>query len=384
LSADIPSPRWRPSAAQWREDLPFPLLLLTGATGLVGGEMLPLLTARGRVVALGRNRDKLAAMACIDGVSALAADLTAPDLGLDVSTLEWLAAGVTEIIHCAAETRFGLPLEQARAVNVDGTRRLLHLARRCRRLDRFACLSTVYVAGRKTGCIAESPISSPVEFSNTYQQSKFEAEELVLEAAGEIPVAIYRLSSIIGEAATGKVKQFNYVHQLLRLLPRNVLPVAPGDPKAPVDLIPSDWAAPALACLIERRFEPGAIYHLCAGPAGSLTVGELIDLTVGAFAAHPTGRQLGPIRLPRLASLQEYEEYVTQARRKGDRLMNELLRVLGYFLPHLALNQAFENRRATEALAASGLVLPPIRSYYSRVVHSCLDTNWGRGISTET
>jgi nucleoside-diphosphate-sugar epimerase len=360
-----------------------PILLLTGATGLVGHELLRrLLAARPelRVVALTRQPEKAAELSCIPGVTGLAGDLLQPGLGLDEVALGQLRSCLTEVLHCAAETRFGLPIEDARAANVGGTRHLLDLARRCRRLEKFGHVSTCYVAGRAAGRVPEAPLHHSDGFLNTYQQSKYEAEELVIQAMGELPVAVFRLSSVIGDSATGQVRQFNHVHQLLRVLPRNVLAVAPCDPAAPIDLIPTDWAASALAYLFARRFAPGRIYQICAGQQGSLTVGQMIDLTVGIFLAHPVGRRLSPLRLPKLVSLAEYEEYVAKKRRGTDRLLNELLRVLDYFLPHLGIFQVFENRLATEALAGSGLTLPPIRSYYHKVVHYCLETDWGRAV----
>jgi len=333
------------------------MLLLTGATGLVGSELLPLLEAARPdrpVLRLARPQN----------------DLTLPDLGLDGAARRRLEAEVTMIVHCAAETRFGLGLEQVRAVNVGGTRNLLGLARRCRRLEKFVHLSTVYVAGRRTGVIPEAPAEGGHGFFNTYQQSKLEAEEAVLEARSEVPAAIFRFSSIIGDSRTGRVRQFNYVHQLLKLFPRNVLPVAPGDPRSPVDLVPTDWAAAAVARLIEHAFVPGRIYQVCAGPARSLTLAEMLDYTVELFG--------GSVRAPELVSLEEYEKYVERSRRQGDRLLNELLRVLGQFLPHLGLYQAFENRHTREELEGSGIELPPAREFYRKVVAYCLATEWGR------
>ncbi len=333
------------------------MLLLTGATGLVGSELEPLLAAarpERRIVRLSRPEF----------------DLARPDLGIDDARLRELEAGVTEIVHCAADTRFQLPLQEARIVNRDGTRRLLDLARRCRRLEKFVHVSTVYVVGRAAGRFREAPLRHGAGFCNTYQQSKYEAEQLVLEARREIPAAIVRLSSIIGDSRTGRVRQFNHVHQLLRLLPRNILPVAPGDPAARIDLIPSDWAARALAFLIDHAFVAGGVYHLCAGPEGSLTLGQMLDCTLEALP--------GPVKLPRLVSLREYEQYVEKAVRAGDRLLNELLRVLGFFLPHLGLRQLFDNRRARQALAGGRIELPPIGSYYSKVVRYCVATDWGR------
>src|SRR5439155_4478020 len=118
---------------------------------------------------------------------------------------------------------------------------------------------------------------------NTYQQSKYEAEELVMRAMTEVPAAIFRLSSIIGDSRSCVVRQFNYVHWLIRLFPQNVLPIAPGRPDAPVDLIASDWAIPALAYLFEVAFVPGRFYHIGAGRERSLTVREMLNLTASIF-----------------------------------------------------------------------------------------------------
>ncbi|MBI3697173.1 MAG: SDR family oxidoreductase [Acidobacteria bacterium] len=327
------------------------MLLLTGGTGLVGSELLPLLGA-GPVTVLSRRSGNR---------PALRGDLAEPCLGLDAATYAELQASVTVIIHCAADTRFGLSLEDARRANVLTTRNLLEFARGCRRLEKFAHLSTVYVCGLRTGQIAAAP-AQPGLFSNTYQQSKYEAEQLVIAAMSELPAAILRLSSIIGDSQSGRVRQFNYVHQLLRLLPRNVLPVAPCEPDAPVDLIPTDWAAAALASLIQEQFVPGRIYQVCAGARAALTVRQMIDWTA---------ELMGPVPLPRLVPLEEYEEYVEKTRRGSDRLLNELLRTLGYFLPHLGLYQAF-------CVTECGIPLPGIRSYYAKVVDYCVKTNWGR------
>jgi nucleoside-diphosphate-sugar epimerase len=358
-----------------------PVLLITGATGLVGSELLRrLLPAKQgrRIVVLCRQRAKIAEIKLIGDVAVLEGDISYPYLGLDPATYAGLKAGITEVIHCAADTRFGLSLECARAVNTEGTRNLLKLASECENLRKFAHLSTVYVAGREIGYFREGPIRHQSGFCNTYQQSKYEAEQLVLRAMNELPAAIFRLSSIIGDSQTGMVRQFNYVHQLMKLFPRNVLPIAPGLPNAPVDLIATDWATAALAYLFESAFVPGRFYHVCGGPERSLTVQEMIDLMVSIFESHPVGRKWLPIRVPQLVSLPRYEEFVKQRHLDGDKLFNELLRVLGYFIPHLAMFQAFDSRNLMEALVGSGLDFPPVRGYFRKVVSYCLQMNWRR------
>lgn len=164
----------------------------------------------------------------------------------------------------------------------------------------------------------------------------------------------------------------------MKLFPQNILPVIPADPAAPVDLIATDWALPALAHLFDERFVPGGIAQICAGRDASLTVRELIDLTRRAYERHPLGRQWQPIRIPDFATLSEFEAYVERYRGKKDRLFSELLRILSYFLPHLGIYQAFDNRLTLESLANSGLQLPPIRDYYERILAYGLDTAWGK------
>jgi thioester reductase-like protein len=358
-----------------------PTTLLTGATGLVGGGLLRVLLEDPdrRVYALARPGAGTRALAANPRITVLPGDLTSPHLGLDASCEAMLAGEVSEIVHCAADTRFSLPLETARAVNAVATQTLLSLARRCRKLERFAHVSTVYVVGRASGCFAEAPLEHAHGFYNTYQQSKYEAEQLVTAAMLEVPAVIVRLSSLIGDSRSGHVHQFNYVHQLMKLLPQNVLPIVPALSSARIDLIPTDWAIPALAHVIETGFRAGSVYQICAGAERSLGVREMIDLTVRAYESHPAGRQWLPIRVPRLVSVDEFDAYVERRRRESDRLMNELLRVLGYFLSHLGVHQAFANHKTLDVLQTAGLhEPPPIGAYYEKIVHYGLETGWGK------
>lgn len=357
-----------------------PTLLLTGATGFVGGELLRLfLEAKPHcgIAVLGRNPQKLAVLGSHVRVFTFCGDITQPNLGLDPRAFGELAQSVTAVIHCAADTRFTLGLPEARAVNTEGTRNLLRFAKACLRLEKFAHVSTVYVAGRAEGYFPEESIRHRSGYSNAYQQSKHEAEELVIEAMDSLPLSIFRLSSILGESRTGVVRQFNYVHQLIRLFPRNALPVIPGLPDARMDLIASDWALPALAFLFDCSFVPGSFYHVSAGPNHSLTTGEIMEAMLALFECHPRARRWLPIHLPKMVPLSRYDEFVQEGRASGDALLREITRALGYFLPHLAIRQAFDNQKTLNALKLSHLQLPPITSFFEKVVRYCLDTNWG-------
>jgi nucleoside-diphosphate-sugar epimerase len=337
-------------------------LLLTGASGLVGSTWLPLLLKNHpgrRVIVLSRSPGHSGCT--VHG------DLTQKDLGLAPDTRNSLIENVTEIIHCAADIRFRLPIDRARATNLAGTKRLLALARKCKRLEKFAHVSTVYIAGKHRGIVREQQLPKPPGFMNTYQQSKYEAEDLVFAAMRDIPACIFRLSSIISDS-TGVVRQFNYFHQLVRLVPRNPFPIIPGDPNARIDLIASDWAASSLALLYESNFVPGRVYHVCAGREASMSVKEILKWTFEIFNQYRSRSA----KEPRLVSLEEFERFAKQQARNGNARVKELLRVLREFLPHLAIPQYYDNRETLVLLGRGGLELPPIREYYPRVVTSCL------------
>ena len=355
-----------------------PTVLLTGATGLVGSGVGLLLATGGTDLSLSvltRNPSKMQQSLASSAVT-VQGDITKSQLGLSTAVYNRLQDSITGIIHCAADTRFGLELNSIRTTNVTGTVHMVEFARGCRKLQKFLHVSTLYVVGRCSGNLAEDPNRHTQGFLNTYQQSKYEAEEHLLQAMGEIPVMIVRLSSIIGDSRSGEVRRHNYVHQLLRLFPRNVLPVAPGDPNAPIDLISTEWAVSALAYLFSSAFRAGQILHLCSGAEKSLTVGEMMRTTVAVFESHPIGRTWCPIQLPELVSLSEFEVFAQKRRGKGDKLLDALLTALGYFLPHLAIVQSFENQKANQALLGSELILPHIQEYYPKVVNYCLETNW--------
>ncbi|HWZ45587.1 MAG TPA: SDR family oxidoreductase [Candidatus Saccharimonadales bacterium] len=354
-----------------------PTLLLTGATGLVGSELLKLLLAARpgrRIAVLTRQRHKVVDLNLIDGVAAFHGDIVHPSLGLNDKTYAELNESIVGIVHCAANTGFGLSLTDARAVNTVGTLNLLEFAGKCPGLQKFAHLSTAYVVGKAAGHFLEGPICHQSGYCNTYQQSKHEAEELVAQAMDHLPACIFRLSSILGDSITGEVRQFNFVHQLIRLFPRNMLPMVPGAPSVTIDLIASDWATAALASLFDHGFVPGSYYHICAGPEQSLTIGEMLDSMKSLFDSHPMASRWLPIRVPELVPIARYEQFAGESHRGGDKLLIELLRVLGYFLPHLGIFQAFDNRRTMNMLE---LPLPSIRTCFEKVVRYCLETNWG-------
>ena len=346
-----------------------PSILITGPTGLLGSACLFHQIERhgaDQIAVITRPQRSTACFAA-KNVAAIPLDLFAPDLGIAPRLYHALAASVRSIIHCAADIRFGISLEESRRTNVRGTENLLRFAAHCPRLEKFAHISTVYVAGGRSAHILEQP-AQPGPFYNPYPQSKFEAESAVLRAMSTLPAAIYRFSTMIYSRALARVAQFNYFHQLLRLARVNPLHAIPAIRDARIDLIPSDWAAHVFDTLFEERFEPSQIVHICAGPERSLTVSELFDLTFDVFGRHR--------KRPRIISLEELNEsahciLTTPSRR-------QMWQSLSHFLPHMNVMQTFDTYTLSNAAShCKSLGLPDMRSVVLDVLHYCLATDWG-------
>jgi nucleoside-diphosphate-sugar epimerase len=345
------------------------LLLLTGASGLVGSGLVPLLRAfdpTRTVVALSRRPDALTDLA--GGVLTFRADLRLDGLGLDNVSYRLLRNRVTEIIHCAAEVRFNETLESSRATNTEGTRRLLDFAEGCPKLTKFAHISTLYIAGKRPGLVSERALQHDCGYFNVYEQSKHEAERLVFERMHRLPLSIYRLSAIIGNSITGRVSQKNFFHALIALAPRvSALPCLPIDPTAPVDLIADDWCFHALALLYQYHFNSGSVHHVCAGQEHSLTAQELIHAVFDAIE-----KQIGRrIVVPPQGTWKDVERH-----RQSFSSANEgaLLDLVSKFLPHLALSQPFERGPSGDLLDQHSLTPPQATTFVQRVIYRCLAT----------
>lgn len=344
-------------------------ILLTGATGLLGGACLTHLIQRhgaNQIVALvrrGRDVSELEAL----GIGTVEVDLCAADLGLARDTYCAVAERAHAVIHCAADIRFNVSLEESRQVNVVGTENLLRFAARCPKLAKFAHMSTVYVAGGKPGYISEQA-TQPGCFFNPYQQTKFEAERAVLRAMPTIPATIYRFSTMVYDCGAARVSQFNYFHQLLRLAAVNPLQAIPALPNAKIDLIASDWAARVFDFLFAERWEPGRIVHICAGPQNSLTVGELFEMTFDV---------LGFAQRPEILSEEEFESRAANILSTASR--KQMWQSLSQFFPHMNIDQTFECTYLSEAIRnRDDLQLPGVRMMFRDALLYCVATHWGQ------
>ncbi len=354
------------------------VLLLTGATGMVGREVLRRAAADprfDRVLCLIRpsasqsaelRLEQLAQENDIDSsrLSALSGDVTEPALGVDSRDL----ATVTTVIHCAATVSFDLPLEQAREINVGGTAHLLEACREMPRLRRIDAVSTCYVAGKRTGLIMESDLEHDAGFHNTYEQTKYESEQLLREAMAELPIAVHRPSIVVGDSRTGATGAWKVLYWPLKVIARGRLPVIPYDPDCRLDIVPVDFVADAILTLSNDAQTIGGTFHLAAGPRRDTTTGEMFPRVFRLLDRRP------PLRVPPVLFRNIIRPLMLLV--PDDRLKRTLRAGLVY-RPYLELRLQFDTTQADAHLRPE-LLCPPVLDYIDTIVAAALASDFGR------
>jgi thioester reductase-like protein len=352
-------------------------ILLTGATGFLGMDALARLIERDtqQIVVLVRAGDEEAARRRLDGVlarlyddppasaarvSAVRGDLLEPGLGLSPADRAWLIASVESIVHCAASISFDLPLEEAREINVRGVERVVDLAREIAAagtLRRFVHVSTAYVSGRHSGAFGEQDLDLGQEFRNTYEQSKNEAEQLLL-AADDLPLAVARPSIVVGHSTSGWTSAFNVLYWPMRAFERGLLQEVPAREDSIVDFVPVDYVTDGILALLDAHDAHG-VYNLVAGDR-ALTAGGLVQLHSSV-----SGRE--PLR------------FVSQQTEAG------LPAGVETFVPYFDVRCRFTDERACGLLARAGdvgvgvgVVKPDPRDYLPQLISYARSTAWGK------
>jgi thioester reductase-like protein len=350
-----------------------PPVLLTGATGFLGMEVLARLLERGErpVLALVRAEDDAAAEARLDDVlarlwrdparyrphvQAVAGDVTQDGLGIRGARRTGIAEGVGAILHCAASIAFDLPLAEARRVNVEGTREVLGFAREAKalgRLERFVHVSTAYVAGTHGGTFRERQLDVGQEFRNTYERTKWEAEHIVAGATDLNPV-VARPSIVMGEAASGWTPSFNVLYWPLRAFARGLFDTVPARPEAHVDVVPVDYVAEALVHLLEA--DASGVVNLVSGRAAP-RVHELIDMAVAHFdRPRPTVVEPGTAGSGSAAADEHGSVY----------------------FPYFEMDIVFDDARARALLSPAEIRCPRLHDYFDTLMDYADTARWGK------
>lgn len=351
-------------------------LLLTGATGLIGGHLLAalvddsdtdlhvLVRADTPAAAAERLRRVLAFVGREEGLSRLTihcGDLAQPDVGLPRPTACRLRDTLTDIFHAAADIAFddGRNTGRSARTNVLGTSLILKLGSPS---TRFFHLSSAYVAGLHPSLFTESDLDVRQVFRNDYERSKFEAEQVVRAAFVDRPgqLTVLRPSIVLGNGDTGRTFQYSSLYAMLKLL-HYTTSRKPGsrlrfdyDPDATQNYVPVDLLVRWLTHIVRDPACWGRTYHLASErPVTNREMGHLLgDLLGVVFEPQPVPPD------------------------RPDPVSRRFVQRAAPYLPYLASHPRFacDSRRR---LPEGGTDFRPDARFLRAMLDYCLETKWG-------
>ena len=263
-------------------------VLVTGARGLVGAEVIARLLAKGHAVVaflrsdgpvLRNDGTPIAVTPYRGGYPApgtaafVRGDVSEPFLGLEQDVYERLQASTSAMIHCAALTSFGRRPEKYESINFRGTERVIEFAKRARGAPiPLLYVSTAYVCGERPGVFHETDLELGQRLGNPYEQSKFRAEMAVRAAMQDgLPATVLRPSIIVGDAGRGVIRKFDTLYTVVRLTAAGLVRTMPGDYGATLDIVPIDWVADKVTEALEKFSHTcGHTFHLTSGSPTTL------------------------------------------------------------------------------------------------------------------
>ncbi len=303
-------------------------------------------------------------------------DITRERFGFAIGEYAQLADEVTHIVHAAAATKFQLSVADAERVNCRGTFEVAAFAHKAsfKNLLRLSYISTAYTCGTRGGFIREEAHCARPEFCNAYEQSKWEAEQYLVERAGEIPAIILRPSIVVGDSATGAILNFNVLYQPLRMLLHGIVRELPCAPEALLDIVPLDFVARAITeVTLLRPALPGTVLHIAAGCDRQTPVGEIVSSFFDCARSH-CACSGAPVVSYKPRTLNCADANCGEAQSKG------VVNPIDAFAPYLQITHRFDTARLRDHLRGIGITVPTFASYADRIFKYCFDCRWGKAL----
>ncbi|WP_103500309.1 SDR family oxidoreductase [Streptomyces sp. SM14] len=255
-----------------------PVVLLTGASGVVGQSLL---REVGEVELLAATRGPVEPGRAARVVRC---DVSLPLLGLEPPAYRALAAEVDVVVHSAGLTEWGRPDEEYVPVNIEGTRRVAEFAELAGAPVHF--MSTAFVAALLPGAggtLSETNVTAP------YVRSKLLAERVLADSG--VPHTVFRPTNLIGDSLTGWTSRGQIVQLISDWICRGRAPFIPVHEGNRIDVVPQDLLSKAVLRAIEGGVTSGEFW-VTYGP-------EAMDmaqsLRICAEHAAARGRRLAPV-----------------------------------------------------------------------------------------
>jgi nucleoside-diphosphate-sugar epimerase len=315
----------RPVAASQRRTV-----LLTGAAGVVGHALIPRL-ANADVICL-VHRSPVSA----SGVTTVHGDLRQRRMGLSTTDFANLTQRVDAVIHSAAITDFNRRDGSLQQTNVEGTKHVLD----------FAATAGVPLYHVSTAYLDTVAYGDRGRTAVGYASSKRQAEEAIHTSG--LPHVILRPSVIVGDSRSGEIRSFQGLYKVAGAVLDGVVPLIPFDPAWPIDFIPIDVVADAVATVVDKGLTQGEFWLTSGERALRFDEAVAVCIGIGAQLGRPVGmpRFVAPEVFDRLIAPVFLEELPPNTRRT-------IVGLLELFAAYLARDTAFPS--SIDALVRLGV-----------------------------
>jgi thioester reductase-like protein len=284
----------------------------------------------------------------------LEGDAAALDLGLSGAEFRQVTREVDRIHHLAHASYVGVDRHTAEALNVAGAAEIVELARASASLRCLVFHSSALVSGDRTGVVYEEDLDAGQGFRNVIEETRMRGERIARRAMRDVPIAVVRPTTLVGDSGTGEVDRFDGLYLLVLLIvatPADIAIPIPGKGEAPLNIVPIDFVVRAAHAIGKSPAAPGRTFHLAdPHPLSARRVFELVARAGG----RKTARGYIPARVAKAL-----------LRTPG---IERLVRSPRAFVDQLTTPVRYDTRNADQVLAGTGIECPPFEQYVDQIV----------------
>ncbi len=348
---------------------------MTGATGLIGGqilrEMLELPMVE-EVACLVRTSKKKSGAERLSGrlkkfgfgeaelreaqakVRPIEGEITQELWAIKPEELSRLQRETELMIHCAASTSF-VDVDSCEAMNVRGTEQMLEVVKGCEKLKRLVHFSTATLCGYRPNAVVkeeESP-SKKDKHLVAYTRTKAQAEQILWEKRQELPLLVVRPSITMAQGSEDPKQARLFLWSLYAM---GQLPFVPVKAESLLDIVTLDFVVKSTLRLIAKGKDLAHdCYHLTAGEMAGVSAGQVYE-TIMTVA-----KDDGPKLIPPEQWNQSHEKILEE---QG---LSTLYQSLLY-LPFINLNLIYDNSRLVSELGDDLPQLPKFTDYVGEML----------------
>ena len=354
---------------------------VTGATGFIGKRLVKkLLERKGSVVHFLIRKESASKVDALreywglkDSKSAARAvpvvgDLTRKKLGLATDAVKALKGQIDHFYHLAAVYDLGADEESQIAVNIEGTRNTVELAKAVD-AGHFHHVSSIAAAGLYEGVFREDMFDEAENYDHPYFMTKHESEKIVRTEC-KVPWSVYRPAMVVGDSQTGEMDKIDGPYYFFKLIQRMRQLLPPWMPTiglegGRINIVPVDFVVDALDAISHKAGIAKKCYHL-VDPEG-YRVGDVLDIF--SKAAHAPKMNLF-INAALLGFIPRSITKGLMALAPVRRVRNAVMKDLGLpedMLTFVNYPTRFDCRDAQAQLKGTGIACPRLPDYAWRL-----------------